>query len=198
MWRACLMVWSAGSVQSNLNPHPFAVNLAFLCALLATLLLAANLCHWIAQLLFIFLPCLHRSRAVTIHIAHWNSSVHPALWANTPQILLTYDVSGVCRKKWWRYFGLFRRRDSSVCITTGYELSDRRVGVWVLVGARFFLLRVIQTYSGAHPVSYRMGTGGYFPEGKAAGVWSWPPNSAEVKSKWSSKSTPPYTFMAWV
>jgi hypothetical protein len=36
------------------------------------------------------------------------------------------------------------------------------------------------TGSGAHPVSYSIGTGGSFPEGKVAGAWSWP-TSAEVK-----------------
>jgi hypothetical protein len=30
-------------------------------------------------------------------------------------------------------------------------------------------LHVVQTGPGAHPVSYSMGTGGCFPEGKAAG-----------------------------
>jgi hypothetical protein len=28
--------------------------------------------------------------------------------------------------------------------------------------------------SGTYPASYQMGTGGSFPEGKAAGAWSWP------------------------
>jgi hypothetical protein len=33
---------------------------------------------------------------------------------------------------------------------------------------------VVQTGSGAHPAFYVMGTEGFFPESKAAGVWSWP------------------------
>jgi hypothetical protein len=61
-------------------------------------------------------------------------------------------------------------RDSSVGIATGYGLDDRGVGVRVLVGQEFSLLHVVQTGSGARPVSYQMGTGGSFPEGKAAGA----------------------------
>jgi len=32
----------------------------------------------------------------------------------------------------------------------------------------------VQTGSGAHPVSYPIGTGDFFPVGKAAEAWSWP------------------------
>jgi hypothetical protein len=32
----------------------------------------------------------------------------------------------------------------------------------------------VQNGSGAHPVSYPMGTRGSFPGGKAAEAWSWP------------------------
>jgi hypothetical protein len=49
----------------------------------------------------------------------------------------------------------------------------RVVGVRVPVGARFSL-HVVQIDSGAHLAFYPMGTGGSFPEGKAAGAWSWP------------------------
>jgi hypothetical protein len=37
----------------------------------------------------------------------------------------------------------------------------------------FSLLRDVQSGSGAHPTSYKKGTGGCFPGGKAAGAWSW-------------------------
>jgi hypothetical protein len=53
-------------------------------------------------------------------------------------------------------------RDSSVGIVTGYGLDDRGVGVRVPVGSRIF--------SEVHPTSYPMGTGSYFPGGKAAGA----------------------------
>jgi hypothetical protein len=36
----------------------------------------------------------------------------------------------------------------------------------------FSLLYSVQTDSGAHSASYPMGAGGYFPGGKAVGVWS--------------------------
>jgi hypothetical protein len=43
-----------------------------------------------------------------------------------------------------------------------------------------------------------MGTGGFFPGGKAAGREAdhSPPNIAEVKIMWIYTSTPPYAFMA--
>jgi len=43
-------------------------------------------------------------------------------------------------------------------------------GVRIPVGTGNFS----QTGSGAYPVSYLMGTRDSFPEGKAAGAWSWP------------------------
>jgi hypothetical protein len=66
-----------------------------------------------------------------------------------------------------------------------------------LCGQEFLLLYIVQTGSGAHPISYPMGTGGSFPGGKAAGAWSWPLTSisAEVKKKFYS-SAPQYAFMA--
>jgi hypothetical protein len=60
----------------------------------------------------------------------------------------------------------YRSRDSSVGIATGYGLDESRYG------QEFSLLHVVQTGSGAHP-NYPMGTGGSFPEGKAAGARSW-------------------------
>jgi hypothetical protein len=42
---------------------------------------------------------------------------------------------------------------------------------WDLIPSRgkIFLLHSVQTGSGAHPVSYPMGTGGSFPGGKVTG-----------------------------
>jgi hypothetical protein len=56
-------------------------------------------------------------------------------------------------------------RDSAVSIVTVYGLDGQEVGVWMYG---------LQTGSGAYPASYPMGTGGFFPRGKAAGVWNWP------------------------
>jgi hypothetical protein len=60
-----------------------------------------------------------------------------------------------------------RGRDNGVDIATGYGLDGRRVGVPVPVGSIIFssLFR-----SDRLPASYPMGTGGYFPGGKAAGA----------------------------
>jgi hypothetical protein len=64
---------------------------------------------------------------------------------------------------------LKKSRDSSVGIATDYGLDDRIIGVRIPVGAGNFSLRHrVQTGSGAHPVSYPMGTRGSFPGGKAA------------------------------
>jgi hypothetical protein len=57
-------------------------------------------------------------------------------------------------------------RDSSVGIVTGYGLDDRGVGVRVPVESNIFLsplIHIVQTGSGAHPVSYPMGPRGSFP-----------------------------------
>jgi hypothetical protein len=51
-----------------------------------------------------------------------------------------------------------------------YTLHDRGVGVRVSVEARFSLLRVVQTGSGAHPASDPTSTEGFFPGSEAAGA----------------------------
>jgi hypothetical protein len=61
-------------------------------------------------------------------------------------------------------------RDSSVGIATGYGLDDREVEVRFLVRSEFSLLHIVQTGSGAHPVSYSMGTAGFFLGDKVAGA----------------------------
>jgi hypothetical protein len=67
-------------------------------------------------------------------------------------------------------------------------------GVRVPVGAgKFSSHHRVQTGSGAHPVSYPVGTRGSFPGDKATVAWSWPPppSSADVKNAWSYTSTLP-------
>jgi hypothetical protein len=69
----------------------------------------------------------------------------------------------------------YNSRNSSVGTATNYGLDDRMNGVRIPAGAGDFSLRHrVQTGSGAHQVSYPVGTGGSFPGGKAAGAWSWP------------------------
>jgi hypothetical protein len=60
-------------------------------------------------------------------------------------------------------------------------------------------IHVVQTVSGAHPVSYPMGAGASFTGGKAAGreADKSPPTSTEVKKTWIYTSTSPYFIMAW-
>jgi hypothetical protein len=68
-----------------------------------------------------------------------------------------------------RYKALCESHDSSVSIALGYGLDDQRSRVRFLVGVgNFSLHHHVQNGSGAHPVSYPMGTRGSFPGGKAA------------------------------
>jgi hypothetical protein len=90
-------------------------------------------------------------------------------------------------------------RDSSVGIATGYRLDDREGREFESrQGKKFSLLHIVQTGSGVHPTSYKMGTGGFSPEVKRQGREAdhSPPTSAEVKKMWIYTTTPPYVFMA--
>jgi hypothetical protein len=80
------------------------------------------------------------------------------------------------------------RRDSALCIATGYWLDDRQ----------YSFLHVVQTGSGVHLNSYYMVTGAFSPGLKRSGreTDNSSPNSAEVKKKWIYTSTAPYSFMA--
>jgi hypothetical protein len=87
-----------------------------------------------------------------------------------------------------------RIRVSSVGIVSDYGLDDRAIGVRSPAGAKDFSSNLcVQTCSGAHPASCRMGTGGPFPGGKARpgrDADHSPPSSAEVVSR-SYTSSPP-------
>jgi hypothetical protein len=66
-------------------------------------------------------------------------------------------------------------RNSSVGIATDDGLDDRMIRVRIPMGAgNFSLLHRVQTGSGAHPPTYRMGTGALSlgGGGKVAGAWS--------------------------
>jgi hypothetical protein len=68
-----------------------------------------------------------------------------------------------------------KSHDGSVGIAPCYGLDDRDSRVRFPAGAgNFSLHHRVQPGSGAHPVSYPMGTRGSFPGSKAAGAWSWP------------------------
>jgi hypothetical protein len=90
------------------------------------------------------------------------------------------------------------RRDSVVGIATKYGLDDRGVGVRVPVGSKIFSSQRRQTGSGAHPASYKIGTGDLSSAVKRPGreVDNSPPTSADVKKMWIYTSTPLYVFMA--
>jgi hypothetical protein len=56
-------------------------------------------------------------------------------------------------------------RDTAVGIATGYGLDDSGVEDRVPVGTRIVTFPYRPDWSGAHPVSYPMGSMGSFPEG---------------------------------
>jgi hypothetical protein len=62
-----------------------------------------------------------------------------------------------------------RSRDSSVGTATDYRLDDHGGGSSSPGGVKKISLHIVQTGSGVHPTSYKMGTGG-----KAAEAWSSP------------------------
>jgi hypothetical protein len=70
--------------------------------------------------------------------------------------------------------------------------------VRVPVGSKFSLLYIVQTGSGVHPISYKMGTGSSFPGVKRQGREAdhSPPTSAEVKKTRIYTSTHLYVPMA--
>jgi len=57
----------------------------------------------------------------------------------------------------------------------------------------------VQNGSGAHPASYPMGTGGFYPGKKRPKREAdhLPPCSVEVKNAWSYTTTPQCVLMAW-
>jgi hypothetical protein len=90
-------------------------------------------------------------------------------------------------------------RDSSVGIAAGYGLDDWGGGSSSPGRVKkFSLLHIVQTGSGVHPTSYKMGTGGSYPGLKRQGRETdhSSPTSAEVKKMWIYTSIPPYVFMA--
>jgi hypothetical protein len=82
---------------------------------------------------------------------------------------------------------MMRSRVSSGSIVSDYGLDDRTIGVRSPAGAKDFSSSLcVQTDSGAHPVSYPMGTGGPFSGGKARpgrDADHSPPSSAEVENE---------------
>jgi hypothetical protein len=65
------------------------------------------------------------------------------------------------------YFTYMKSRDSSVGVALGYGLDDR--GSILGEARNFSHHHHVQNDSGAHPVSYPMGTRGSFSGSKAAG-----------------------------
>jgi hypothetical protein len=76
---------------------------------------------------------------------------------------------------------------SSISIVSGYGPDDRAIEVRSLERREDFSSSLcVQTASGDHPASCTMGTGGYFPGGKARlgrDADHSPPSSAEVENE---------------
>jgi hypothetical protein len=86
------------------------------------------------------------------------SMIYSVIFYCSRQLCIDYDIGK-------------RSRDSSVGIALGYGLDDRGSRVRFPAGAgNFSVHHRVQNGSGAHPASYPMGTRGFFPGSKAAGV----------------------------
>jgi hypothetical protein len=89
------------------------------------------------------------------------------------------DIHFTVMKLFWvklieRYMlGSNVRENTYICQTSG-----RPNGRSSSPGRGKNFLHIVQTGSLAHPASYPMARGGYFPGGKAAGAWSWPLTSS--------------------
>jgi hypothetical protein len=106
---------------------------------------------------------------------------------------------------WWELN--FQRHYYRINILKGWGPGQRnRYSDWLwagrprgrswVPGQEFSLLQIVQTGSGVHLTSYKMGTGGSFPGVKRPESESdhSPPTSAEIKKKWIYTSTSPYVF----
>jgi len=69
----------------------------------------------------------------------------------------------------------FLSQPSQIIIHNYYSIFVQSSRARFPAGAgNFSIHHRLHTGSGAHPASYQMGTGGFFPGGKAAGSWRWP------------------------
>jgi hypothetical protein len=122
------------------------------------------------------------------------NSVLYGLFFRIPFCILLYNALCVCMM--FSFFAsppqvlqhivllLFKSRDSSVGIATGYGLDDRGSRFRFPAGAgNFSLHHRVQNGSGAHPASYSVGTRGSFPGVKRPGREAdySHPSSAEAK-----------------
>jgi hypothetical protein len=72
---------------------------------------------------------------------------------------------------------------SAVGIASGYGLDDRQEGVWVPVGSRIFTSSRRPNRLWGPPMLLYNVYRRFFPEGKAAGAWSWPLTSSQCRSQ---------------
>jgi hypothetical protein len=81
------------------------------------------------------------------------------------------------------------RRDGSIGISTGYGQDGR--GLIPGRGKRFSHLCIVHTGSGDHLVSHIIGTGGSFPQGKAAGAYEADQSPLSSAEDMNSGAIPP-------
>jgi hypothetical protein len=135
--------------------------------------------------------CAQKSIARPLHIRkfHKASNDSDRVYLLKVKLSLCFILTKHHSMKAYCYFTLCalarnKSHDSSVGIALGYELDDRGSRIRFPAGTgNFSLHHLAQNGLGTHPASYQMANRGSFPEGKAAGAWSWPlaPSSAEVK-----------------
>jgi hypothetical protein len=127
-----------------------------------------------------------RCFAITHSLIHYRKQ---SLWLHKcVEDTITGLQSYIAKEKFVFFYTLQhhrpRSRVSSGSIVSDYRLDDRAIGVRSPAGAEDFSSSLyVQTGSGAHPASCRIGTGGPFPGGKARlgrDADHLPPSSAEV------------------
>jgi hypothetical protein len=109
------------------------------------------------------------SSPVALHFTDtWHDSAHYLTYENPVKLLnciwIVFGLYVVCVTFDAHLFSIFR-------IVYIFLWLGRRLGYWGLIpgrGKNFYLHHRVHTVSGAHPVSCQMGTGVWFPEGKAA------------------------------
>jgi hypothetical protein len=101
--------------------------------------------------------------------------------ATCPAYLILLNSVILIINMWWRVqiMKLLIIEFPPAIVQSVYRLTTGWTNGWSGFESRrgagnFCFRHRVQTGSGAHTVSYPMGTEGFFPGGKVAGAWSWP------------------------
>jgi hypothetical protein len=114
--------------------------------------------------------------------------------------LILQHVTAVLHFSTSSSYYLLSRHSSDSIVTMLWVVWWGSLGSIPSMGKRFFSSQQHPDWLWGHLASYLMGTGGSFPDSKAAGAWCWWLTSVQcrgVKILWSYTIILPYIFMAW-